>query len=339
MAARLSRSHPRCSFARETEASTIGGSGSTGSTISTSNRCRISRWPGVSRCSRPPRVVAAGGWRTSGTSAQSGAPSVRAAVDIGAVHAGREPQLQPAGYVEREFLLEGTAQSYVKRGRSGAATESGMRRPVIPHRTWSGSWCAIRGSRPRFNGVVFVEWFNVSGQTEGDPNFSLLHTELLRDGYAYVGVGAQAAGIYGAGGLKNRQPRALHRGKPSGRLLLVRHLHAGGTGHPRAAGHGAARRVDERHPPSHRGRGIAVGVADGHLRQRGAPAGPGVRRVLHPQQVRRFRIARAGRGEPADDADAGAGPDPRATWTPPCSPSRRKATSPDSWRRGSPIPT
>ena len=150
-------------------------------------------------------VVAAGGWRTSGTSAQSGAPSVRAAVDIGAVHAGREPQLQPAGYVEREFLLEGTAQSYVKRGEWGSDgiwdAAAGDTAPYVVR-------LLVRYPREpaRFNGVVFVEWFNVSGQTEGDPNFSLLHTELLRDGYAYVGVGAQAAGIYGAGGLKNVNP-------------------------------------------------------------------------------------------------------------------------------------
>ena len=150
-------------------------------------------------------VVAAGGWRTSGTSAQSDAPSVRAAVDIGAVHAGREPQLQPAGYVEREFLLEGTAQSYVKRGEWGSDgiwdAEAGDTAPYVVR-------LLVRYPREpaRFNGVVFVEWFNVSGQTEGDPNFSMLHTELLRDGYAYVGVGAQAAGIYGAGGLKNVNP-------------------------------------------------------------------------------------------------------------------------------------
>ena len=150
-------------------------------------------------------VVAAGGWRTSGTSAQSGAPIVRAAADIGAVHAGREPQLQPAGYVEREFFLEGTAQSYVKRGEWGSDgvwdAAAGDTAPYVVR-------LLVRYPREpaRFNGVVFVEWFNVSGQTEGDPNFSLLHTELLRDGYAYVGVGAQAAGIYGAGGLKNVNP-------------------------------------------------------------------------------------------------------------------------------------
>ena len=150
-------------------------------------------------------VVATGGWRTSGTSAQSGAPIVRAAADIGAVHAGREPQLQPAGYVEREFFLEGTAQSYVKRGEWGSDgvwdAAAGDTAPYVVR-------LLVRYPREpaRFNGVVFVEWFNVSGQTEGDPNFSLLHTELLRDGYAYVGVGAQAAGIYGAGGLKNVNP-------------------------------------------------------------------------------------------------------------------------------------
>ena len=133
------------------------------------------------------------------------APAVRAAPDIGAIHAGRGAQLEAAGYVEREFFLDGTARGYLKQGEWGS----------------DGVWeAAVGDTAPyvirmlarypadpeRFNGIVFVEWFNVSGQTEADPNFSVLHAELLRGGYAYVGVGAQAAGIYGAAGLKNVNP-------------------------------------------------------------------------------------------------------------------------------------
>lgn len=150
-------------------------------------------------------LLACGGPQGAGPAPEPAAPVVRVAADIGAVHAGREAQLDAAGYVEREFFLEGTAQAYVKQGEWGS----------------DGVWEASAGDTAsfvvrllaryprdaaRFNGVVFVEWFNVSGQTEADPNFSVLHTELLRAGYAYAGVGAQAAGIYGAAGLKNVNP-------------------------------------------------------------------------------------------------------------------------------------
>ncbi len=156
-------------------------------------------------------LAAADGHVTRAAEVQGGAV-VTAPPNIGEVATSREAQLRAAGYVEGEFFLEGTAQSYSQRGEWTA----------------DGAWDAVPGETApfairllvryprdptRFNGVVFVEWFNVSAQSEGDPNFSLLHVELLREGYAYVGVGAQAAGINGGGGLKNVNPdryAALH---------------------------------------------------------------------------------------------------------------------------------
>ena len=46
-----------------------------------------------------------------------------------------------------------------------------------------------------FNGVVVVEWLNVSAMAEGDADYQHLREELLRGGYAWVGVGAQSAGV------------------------------------------------------------------------------------------------------------------------------------------------
>ena len=140
-------------------------------------------------------LAAADGHVTRAAEVQGGAV-VTAPPNIGEVATSREAQLRAAGYVEGEFFLEGTAQSYSQHGEWTA----------------DGAWDAVPGETApfairllvryprdptRFNGVVFVEWFNVSAQSEGDPNFSLLHAELLREGYAYVGVGAQAAGING----------------------------------------------------------------------------------------------------------------------------------------------
>ena len=104
-------------------------------------------------------------------------------------------------YVEAEFVVSGDAQSYRQRGTWGT----------------DGVWTAAPGETApyairmlvrspadpaRFNGVVVVEWLNVSGQTEADPDFTSLHLELFRGGYAYVGVGAQRVGVYGQRGLK-----------------------------------------------------------------------------------------------------------------------------------------
>jgi hypothetical protein len=51
----------------------------------------------------------------------------------------------------------------------------------------------------KFNGTVIVEWLNVSGGADGDPGFMYNSEEILREGYAYVGVSAQAVGIEGGG--------------------------------------------------------------------------------------------------------------------------------------------
>jgi Alpha/beta hydrolase domain len=46
-----------------------------------------------------------------------------------------------------------------------------------------------------FNGTVIVEWLNVSAGFDSAPDWGMLHTELIRQGYAWVGVTAQQAGV------------------------------------------------------------------------------------------------------------------------------------------------
>ena len=55
-------------------------------------------------------------------------------------------------------------------------------------------WCAAPPMR-KFNGIVVVEWLNVTANAEGAADFMQMQEELLRKGYAWVGVGAQAAGV------------------------------------------------------------------------------------------------------------------------------------------------
>jgi hypothetical protein len=42
---------------------------------------------------------------------------------------------------------------------------------------------------------VVVEWLNVSGGVDAAPDWVTQHTELVRDGFAWVGVSAQKAGV------------------------------------------------------------------------------------------------------------------------------------------------
>jgi hypothetical protein len=47
----------------------------------------------------------------------------------------------------------------------------------------------------RFNGTVLVEWFNVTAGQDFEPVWIWSHPELMREGYAYVAVSAQAVGV------------------------------------------------------------------------------------------------------------------------------------------------
>jgi len=42
---------------------------------------------------------------------------------------------------------------------------------------------------------VIVEWLNVSGNTDANPDWTLTHNELVRDGFAWVGISAQKIGL------------------------------------------------------------------------------------------------------------------------------------------------
>ena len=47
----------------------------------------------------------------------------------------------------------------------------------------------------KFNGIIVVEWLNVTALAEGPADFMQMQELIVRDGYAWVGVGAQAAGV------------------------------------------------------------------------------------------------------------------------------------------------
>jgi hypothetical protein len=59
-------------------------------------------------------------------------------------------------------------------------TRAVVRRPINPQ---------------SFNGTVIVEWLNVSGGLDASPEWLQTHVELIRRGYAWVGMSAQAVGV------------------------------------------------------------------------------------------------------------------------------------------------
>jgi hypothetical protein len=102
--------------------------------------------------------------------------------------------LAGVGYTQSEFFLSGNASAYVPTaplsidGRWTVAPAS-----TAPYTT------RIVVNRPanaaRFNGTVVVEWLNVSAGLDVAPEWIYAHNELIRAGFVWVGVSAQAVGV------------------------------------------------------------------------------------------------------------------------------------------------
>jgi hypothetical protein len=111
-----------------------------------------------------------------------------------------------AGFVEREYFVAGTATSFTQ---DGAWTTDGVwkARPSTTAEYKVRMLLRRPGNPARFNGIVVVEWLNVTALVEGAADYQQMQEELLRGGYAWVGVGAQAVGVNApAVGLKAWDP-------------------------------------------------------------------------------------------------------------------------------------
>ncbi len=114
------------------------------------------------------------------------------------------------GYVAEEFFVSGTATAFEAAG----ALRADGRWTVRP--TGSASYrtriIVRRPSDPaRFNGTVLIEWFNVSGGLEACPDWTYLSSQIVADGYAYVGLSAQAFGVGGGTALLSVPGTENHR--------------------------------------------------------------------------------------------------------------------------------
>lgn len=113
-----------------------------------------------------------------------------------ALIAGPPRDLAAAGYVESEHAASGTATSFAAVGdfdpdgfwavepdaTADFTTRVLVRRPADP---------------AAFNGTVVVEWFNVTVGMDTAANLAYTGDEVLRGGYAYVGVSVQQVGVQG----------------------------------------------------------------------------------------------------------------------------------------------
>lgn len=107
-------------------------------------------------------------------------------------------KLEDVGYRQSEYFIQGKARSFTNTtplssdGKWSVEVddEADFRTRIVVYQPIDDA---------RFNGTVIIEWLNVSGGLEASSEWIMGHTELIRSGYAWVGVSAQKAGIDGNG--------------------------------------------------------------------------------------------------------------------------------------------
>jgi len=106
--------------------------------------------------------------------------------------------LAARGYVEEEYFVSGTASSYEPVGEWGS--DGAWEAAVADSAPFATRILVRRPADPSaYNGTTVVEWLNVSSDVDIDIDFVFASEEILRRGYAWVGVSAQAVGITGDG--------------------------------------------------------------------------------------------------------------------------------------------
>ncbi len=137
--------------------------------------------------------------------------------------------LSGTGFAETEYAAAGTASAYTSAtplpadgryvltpgGQADYATRVIVRRPTDPD---------------DFNGTVVVEWLNVSAGADSAPDYTYLAEEVLRGGYAWVGVSAQRIGVEG-GPILVEVPGGEERGLGKG-LKAMDPARYGALSHP-----------------------------------------------------------------------------------------------------------
>lgn len=108
---------------------------------------------------------------------------------LNAIYSASAIELSDNGYIEEEYFIEGTANRYTSPEMVNAE--------VIDRGHRYRTRLIVR--RPEaaedFNGVVVVEWLNVTGGADKDIDWWQSGHHFVRNGYAFVAVSAQQEGI------------------------------------------------------------------------------------------------------------------------------------------------
>ena len=102
----------------------------------------------------------------------------------------------PSGYAAHEYVAAGTASDYVA---NGTLTRDGM---------WTLEQSTTASYRTRVivltpadaaaaSGTAVMEWLNVSGGLDANPEYASVEDELVRQRHTWVGVSAQLIGVEG----------------------------------------------------------------------------------------------------------------------------------------------
>jgi len=105
--------------------------------------------------------------------------------------------LAQVGYMQEEYFMSGTATAYAS---ADPLALDGRWTTIAPAETaaYKTRLLVYRPIDPqRFNGTVVVEWLDVTNGVDSAFDWCFAHTELIRSGYAWVGVSAQALGVEG----------------------------------------------------------------------------------------------------------------------------------------------
>ena len=115
--------------------------------------------------------------------------------------------------MQEEYFISGTATAYT----SASSLTSDGKWTVTPAST-AAYKTRILVYRPmkrsKFKGTVVVEWLNVSGGLDAAPDWISAHTELIRDGFAWVGVSAQFVGVEGGGAIPGLPSMGIKQADP-----------------------------------------------------------------------------------------------------------------------------
>ncbi len=133
--------------------------------------------------------------------------------------------LSDFGYIEQEFFFDGTANRYNAPAPSGGTGNNAASAPTADivssgHAYRSRMLVRRPVDATRFNGVVVVEWLNVTNGFDTDVHWLYQKEFFLRAGYAWVGVSAQNAGL-------SNQPNGIKNWSPARYGTL--NVNAGGT--------------------------------------------------------------------------------------------------------------